>query len=244
MSKLTARQVAAIRRSTKPARELAERYGVSTPTIYDIRNGHLHRRGKSKPARKGIGRPRSRPTEPTNECACGCGTKVWRTWAPGHNFNDSEWMATKHCPANLPWTDERWLTETMARTVEEDRGHETPCMIWTGALDPKTGYAKSKRNGKTQTRHRLVFQITNDVTLPSDLHVDHLCGQRACLNPDHLEPVTPAVNIQRATSKLTEADVRFIRYSGWSPARLAEKFGMHPGSIYNIRSGFRWANVV
>ncbi|MBC7941097.1 MAG: HNH endonuclease, partial [Chitinophagaceae bacterium] len=34
--------------------------------------------------------------------------------------------------------------------------------------------------------------------IPEGLHIDHLCSVRACVNPYHLDPVTPRVNVQRS----------------------------------------------
>ena len=47
--------------------------------------------------------------------------------------------------------------------------------------------------------------------VPEGLELDHLCRIRHCVNPDHVEPVTCAVNVRRGDlTKLTEEQVRSI----------------------------------
>lgn len=69
-------------------------------------------------------------------------------------------------------------------------------MVWTLALSPK-GYARfNPVRGKTVQAHRYVYeQLVGPI--PNGLEIDHLCRNRGCLNPKHLEPVTRAVNQAR-----------------------------------------------
>lgn len=76
------------------------------------------------------------------------------------------------------------------------------CFIWTGALNGG-GYAMltQKINGvKRQRRaHRLYYELEKG-PIPEGLTLDHLCRVRCCVNPDHLEPVTPVENVMRGES--------------------------------------------
>lgn len=69
------------------------------------------------------------------------------------------------------------------------------CWIWTGHLG-KRRYGLFWVNGKTVLSHRWLYkQIVGDIG--DHLHLDHLCRNPACQNPDHLEPVTPRENVMR-----------------------------------------------
>ncbi|MEW1705993.1 HNH endonuclease signature motif containing protein [Microbacterium sp. NPDC089190] len=46
--------------------------------------------------------------------------------------------------------------------------------------------------------HRKAWEQANGRPVPAGLTIDHLCFQTACVNPDHLEPVTQAENNRRA----------------------------------------------
>lgn len=71
------------------------------------------------------------------------------------------------------------------------------CWTWTGALDAD-GYGTMRRTGGgTEPAHRYVYREMVGA-IPEGLHLDHLCARRTCVNPAHLEPVTPAVNVRRA----------------------------------------------
>jgi len=78
-----------------------------------------------------------------------------------------------------------------------DRGHTTPCWIWTAARS-QDGYGLVRYDGRMQRAHRAAY--TDLVgAIPEGLQLDHLCRQRDCVNPAHLEPVTGRENTLRST---------------------------------------------
>lgn len=73
------------------------------------------------------------------------------------------------------------------------------CWLWTGSTD-RFGYGiLAIRSHKNKYAHRIVYEMTRG-PIPQGLTLDHLCGVKACVNPEHLEPVTIRVNILRAVS--------------------------------------------
>lgn len=69
------------------------------------------------------------------------------------------------------------------------------CWPWTGDISAK-GYGRFFLQGVRYAAHRWLFeQINGQVSL--DMQLDHLCRVRNCVNPAHLEVVTPRENILR-----------------------------------------------
>ena len=69
------------------------------------------------------------------------------------------------------------------------------CLEWTGYL--RSGYGIFRGvGGKNQTAHRVVWELFVG-PIPEGMDLDHLCRNRACCNPDHLEPVTRLENLRR-----------------------------------------------
>lgn len=80
------------------------------------------------------------------------------------------------------------------------------CWEWNGAIHPN-GYAvpipvdgSYIENGRVYLPHRLSFHWFK-YDLPEGLVIDHLCNNRKCVNPDHLEATTQKHNVGRALKR-------------------------------------------
>lgn len=88
------------------------------------------------------------------------------------------------------------------------------CWLWTASLDSH-GYGQIMTpDQKPKRAHRVLYQcVKGDVA--ANLDLDHLCRNRGCVNPDHLEPVTRSVNLRR----------------GIGPRKTKERFAQKTGCM-------------
>lgn len=69
------------------------------------------------------------------------------------------------------------------------------CWEWKGGKF-SWGYGRYQQDGQVHMAHRLAYEIFVG-PIPDELQLDHLCRNRGCVNPAHLEPVTRRENILR-----------------------------------------------
>lgn len=131
------------------------------------------------------------------------------------------------------------------------------CWLWTGGLSPK-GYGRfNAGNKRVELAHRFSFR-THRGPIPEGLCVCHHCDNRKCVNPEHMflgsqyenmqdmalkgrAPITKGEKCGKA--KLTERQALEILRSKDVGPSLAQKYGVNVSTIYNIRSGKRWAHL-
>lgn len=69
------------------------------------------------------------------------------------------------------------------------------CWLWKSTVG-RNGYGYFRTTKRNRLAHRVAYELVVG-PIPDGLHLDHLCRVRHCVNPSHLEPVTPGENIRR-----------------------------------------------
>lgn len=70
------------------------------------------------------------------------------------------------------------------------------CWWWTGAQHKGYGVFYRRTPTSSQSAYRIAWEMVNG-PVPAGLELDHLCRNKLCVRPDHLEAVTHAINQQR-----------------------------------------------
>lgn len=160
--------------------------------------------------------------------------------------------------ARSNYTDKEFLEKTYARTEEVYTSLDTPCWLWTGGSMTIEGYVNCARNRngvrESGNRHRQVYEADNGVTLPQDLHVDHLCGHtgdtrsRRCMNPAHMRVTSCRENVRCSPkTKMSPAKVTELRelYAtrDYTQRELGSRYGISQGLVSRIANKMSWEDI-
>lgn len=175
-------------------------------------------------------------TIPNGICHCGCGQPTKRY---DHSDSARPWQIkgefTRYLKHHFGFP-----TET---TVEGDKG------CWrTNRCLTRAGYAveRNRTTGTTDYIHTKNW-VKKHGPVPEGKELDHLCRNRWCVNPDHLEAVEHVENVRRgAGARLTLEVVKAIiaeRKGGGMAADIAKKYGVKASTVVNLYLGQSWKNV-
>ena len=135
--------------------------------------------------------PRVRLSQEARRCV-GC----------GETFSAAPATTTQHCsraclagalrsPLRLAWESQDWqgfIAQVRARCTETDAG----CWEWQGKRG-RDGYPRVALASRLMALHRLMLEAREGAPLGSQ-QAHHVCANRVCVNPQHLQPVTNAAN--------------------------------------------------
>lgn len=149
---------------------------------------------------------------PLNACGwCGMHYRRWR--------KTGDPLATpRRGPALKPEAERFWS--------KVDKNGPNGCWVWTaGTL---LGYGQFRGSAETYA-HRWAY-VALVGPIPEGLQLDHLCRNRACCNPAHLEPVTRKENILRGESPIAQNKRKMVCKNGHP---------LVPGNLTNRSNGVR-----
>ncbi len=135
------------------------------------------------------------------------------------------------------------------------KGDPDACWLWTGKRG-RQGYGRLNFAGKTIAAHRFSLTLKLGRAMGGKEVTRHKCDNPPCVNPDHLEPGTPADNVRdtvtrgrlrvkpRSTLDVDRVStIRRRRAAGETTTALGAEFGLSSSMISRICLGKAWKHV-
>lgn len=122
----------------------------------------------------------------------------------------------------------------------------TNCWNWLKCIDKNTKYGRINIRRINYNAYKVFYELFKGL-VPKGKHIDHLCRNRTCVNPDHLEAVSQGENNRRGNATiLNEFKVFKIKEKlpYMSHKAIAIEFGVSKSAIDHISSGNNWKDVI
>ena len=121
------------------------------------------------------------------------------------------------------------------------------CWLWkAGVL--KDGYGSFSLNGKTQSAHRVSYELLVGPLLPEE-KVLHVCDVTGCVRPDHLFKGSSADNTadrlkkDRGGFKINNAIAKQIKHARGTHRAIADELDISCALVTMIKRGQRWRHI-
>lgn len=139
--------------------------------------------------------------------------------------------------AGRTWADDvAWVVANAAGVLSHlaDRSTvtESGCWQWQGSIN-HAGYGSTCIRYRTWRAHRLAFVAAKGAPTPG-LVLDHLCRNRACVNPDHLEEVTKEENERRGIA----SESAKARYASTETCARGHSAALHRKTSVRASDGY------
>lgn len=125
-------------------------------------------------------------------CECGCGGAAPIITRTNRNSGQVAGEPRRFISGHNSRVERGTLGYFMTRV---SIGSADGCWNWTGPANKK-GYGSAQLNGVKHLAHKAIY-LLHGLRVPAGFHLDHLCLNKLCVNPLHLEPVTAAENVRR-----------------------------------------------